>query len=117
MSDGMKGDRGDCFTNGFPRIATAEECQVRWGGAAPGQRFRCYLCGYKFKPGDYWRWQYDNDGDGSRAGNFMVCEECDGPHVRAHWKKHVEEFLSEKFWSFRDTADQVEADAFNAGRV
>lgn len=90
------------FTNGKPRIATKEDCKAPWGGGENGKYFRCFFCGYKFKPGDYWRWQYTNDIKGA-GGNPIVCEKCDdGPELtRKKWKKKCEEFYSDKWWWFR----------------
>jgi hypothetical protein len=65
------------FTNGKPWIATEADCKVSWGGGANGSRFRCHLCGHRFKPGDQVRWQYTNDTPGA-GGNPLVCKDCDG---------------------------------------
>ena len=65
------------FTDQKPRIATDEHVKARWCAGAPGEKFRCYLCGYKFKVGDQWRWVYNNGPDKPCNGNFLVCEKCD----------------------------------------
>jgi hypothetical protein len=88
----------DCWTNGKPRIATEKDLNVRWFGGKPGEYFRCALCGYRFKVGDYWRWQYTNSTPGA-GGNPIVCEKCDGPDVIERWRVKCEEFR-ESFWYF-----------------
>lgn len=88
------------FTDQKQRIATEQECNAKWGCDEASKRFRCYLCGYKFKIDDCWRWIYDNNADG--MGNFMACVKCDGPNddVIARWRKHAE--LGERlFWWMR----------------
>lgn len=96
------------FTNGLRRVATAEECSAHWSGAKNGKRFRCYLCGHRFQPGDGWRWQYAAGShvlaDGRKLGvvNFMVCDECDGPDVIQRWVQCNAEFLSDRFWALRE---------------
>ncbi len=84
------------FTDQKPRIATAEECTLSWGGAPNGERFRCMLCGHRFQPGDQWRWVYSGD-----TVNVTVCEKCDGENadVIARWKAHVAE-ARQRFWWF-----------------
>lgn len=91
----------DNFTNQLPRVATAEECKLRWGGGRPGDRFRCYLCGHKFAVGDVWRWVFDND-DASQGGmgNFVTCAACDGHDVRERWWRHCA-FAKRALWWFR----------------
>jgi hypothetical protein len=82
------------FTDQKPRIATEEECRAPWGGAKDGSRFRCYLCGLRFNPGDEWRWIYAGH---KQLCNFMVCSTCDGPDVLERWKlMNIE--AKEKFW-------------------
>lgn len=95
--------RGDCFTNGKPRIATEKDCGTRWNGGRPGEAFRCGLCGYKFQVGDYWRWQFTNDAPGT-AGNIFVCKECDTGRdsIIEKYQALYAEFMSDKFWAFRD---------------
>lgn len=61
------------FTDQQQRIATEEECSAEWDGLPNGKAFRCELCGYKFTPGDKWRWIYGR----GKTVNFMVCEKCD----------------------------------------
>ena len=94
--------RKDSFTNQEARIATEKDCKASWSGQPNGRRFRCGLCGYKFKPGDYYRWQYTNDMPGA-WGNPLVCKACDkGPEgVRKAWKKLHNEYKQDKFWWFR----------------
>lgn len=89
------------FTDQKPHEATVEDLNARWGGGKPGERFRCMLCGYKFKLGDIFRWVFTNDIPGA-IGNPLVCQKCDGPDVREKWKKLNEEFYrDQKFWWFR----------------
>lgn len=89
------------FTDEQPRVATEKQV-TRWGGSEEsGKRFRCYLCGYKFKIGDYWRWV---QGTKVRLSNLLVCKKCDGPDVLKRWKKANKEWkkaneeLKTKFW-------------------
>lgn len=90
------------FTDGKPFVATAQQCAARWGGAAPGERFRCYMCGHRFEPGDVARWQYTNNLPGHYGGNPFVCARCDGPDVVDRWKALCDEAHSARFWSFFD---------------
>ncbi len=92
----------DRFTNQKPRIATEQECKAKWGGGKPGEFFRCGLCGYKFKVGDYWRWVYTNNIP-SYGGNPMVCESCDGDGVIERWKELLDQWKKDKkgrYWYF-----------------
>lgn len=82
------------FTDQKPRIATEKDCKAKWGGYKNGDRFRCYLCGHKFKPGDTWRWVYSQ-----KYMNFLVCDSCDGDDVQERWIAANKE-LREKFWWF-----------------
>jgi uncharacterized CHY-type Zn-finger protein len=82
------------FTDQKPRIATEDDCRGLWSGGKNGQYFRCYLCGHKFKPGDYWRWVCS-----TVYINFLVCGDCDGPDVHERWRSLHEEFNSDKFWA------------------
>ena len=68
------------WTTQQPQIATEHDCQTKWNCGKPGERFRCYLCGVKFKPGDYWRFVVS---PGPGAPNFMTCQTCDGPDAGA----------------------------------
>lgn len=85
------------FTDQKPRIATQKDCESKWGLSSNNDRFRCYLCGYKFVVGDYWRWQYS-----AHLINFLVCENCDGPDVLEKWNDHHKQFLKAKdrFFAF-----------------
>lgn len=69
---------GKSFTNQEPQIVIDAHMKVPWGGVKGGARFRCYLCGYKFKIGDYFRWIFAGK---ERVSNFITCEKCDGPDV------------------------------------
>jgi len=83
--------------------ATEKEIKVRWDGG-PSERFRCYLCGHKFKLGDMWRWVYGDcrtvtDLNGKTWGvmNFMTCADCDGDDVLDRWVERNQEYYT-KFW-------------------
>lgn len=86
------------FIDQKPQVATARHCQAPWGGVKNGQRFKCYLCGYKFKVGDVWRWIYAG---GAGLINFITCEKCDGPDVLERWVAMNREYkeLRKKFWA------------------
>ncbi len=91
----------DSFTNGKPRVATAEDLKRPWGGVRDGSRFRCYLCGHRFKVGDTYRWQFTNSINDAASGNPFVCESCDGPDVIARWTAHCADFERDsggKWW-------------------
>lgn len=88
-----------CFTDQKPRVATAEDLRMPWGGGAPGERFRCYLCGHRFAVGDEWRWVFTNGTPGAASGNPIVCAKCDGPDVVERWTKHARE-AETRFWWF-----------------
>jgi hypothetical protein len=82
------------FTDQKQRIATEHECN-NWGGRREGgKRFRCYMCGHKFEPGDKWRWVI-----GTKIGliNFLVCDSCDGEDVLERWKAQNDE-IDKKYW-------------------
>jgi hypothetical protein len=87
------------WTDQTPQVATEEHLQLCWSGGRPGERFRCYLCGYKFVLGDTWRFVFDNGGSGS--GNFLVCEICDCDDIRDRWKLHCEAGRRKYWWMFR----------------
>lgn len=85
------------FTDQKPRVAT-EQHVGNWGDRREGgRRFRCYLCGYKFKVGDYWRWV---SGTNICRQNFLVCERCDGENVLEKWKKAQDELQTRFWWAF-----------------
>jgi len=79
------------FTDQKSRIATEEHVNAPWNGNK--KNFRCYLCGYRFKVGDYWRWVFGK----GLTRNFMVCKSCDGEDVLERFKKACEE-LKTRFW-------------------
>lgn len=94
------------FTDQKPRVATEEDCKLPWGGPPAGKRFRCYLCGHKFKVGDVWRWVYAlgatfENSNGKKHGvvSPIVCESCDGEDVLDRWVAMNKEAL-EKYWWF-----------------
>lgn len=80
------------WSNGKPQVATEEDCKAYWGGEKDGKRFRCYLCGHKFIPGDVWRFVASQT-----TINFMVCQLCDGPDVMERWLAANQE-LRTRFW-------------------
>ena len=82
----------DHWTNQEQRIATEKDLETRWGFGKPGEYFRCYLCGYKFKVGDKWRFVFSK-----KWNNFFTCEDCDGPDVLERWSKHIDD-LKKKYW-------------------
>lgn len=82
-----------------PQIATEEHLRLQWSGGAPGERFRCYLCGHKFVVGDTWRFVFDNGRGGS--GNFLVCDMCDAPDIVHRWKLHCEAGRRKYWWMIR----------------
>jgi len=85
------------FTDEKPRVATEKEVKAPWGGGANGKWFRCYLCGYKFKVGDMWRWVFGK----GKCVNFITCEACDGDDVMERWIALGKEYHSDKFWWFK----------------
>lgn len=72
------------FTDGKPRVATEEDCNLPWSSKAPGVAFRCGFCGHKFVPGDYWRWVFTNDIKNA-PGNPFVCDTCDCEDIKDKW--------------------------------
>lgn len=95
------------FTDQKSRKATENDLKARWNGKKPGEEFRCYLCGYKFKVGDIWRWVYGSNRkvtapNGITWGvcNFIVCEDCDGDDVLDRWVQANEEARRRFWWLF-----------------
>ena len=94
------------FTDQNRRVATDEECHRQWGGEPDGKRFRCGLCGHRFKAGDGWRWVYGDgrgfETDGKKWGvtNFLTCDSCDGEDILDRWIERHREFYADRFWSF-----------------
>jgi hypothetical protein len=87
------------FTDQQPRWATENDLNGPWNGGPKGVFFRCHLCGYKFKLGDYWRWIYTNDTEA--PGNPIVCQNCDG--TKEDIVKKLSEMQKEaesKYWWF-----------------
>lgn len=97
------------FTDGKRRVATEADLAMSWCGEKNGKRFRCYLCGHRFRAGDGWRWQYAgcrnfvNPETGKTFGvsNFFVCDGCDGDDVLDRWVQRNIEFCSPRFWALR----------------
>ena len=88
------------FTDQKQRVATTKDCQSEWNGGKGGERFRCFLCGHKFKVGDKWRWV-------AMTGyiNFLTCDSCDGEGVRDRWAERCKKYasmLKNEFWALVD---------------
>ena len=97
------------FTDQKRRIVTEDDLTAPWGGYRDGRNFRCYLCGYRFKVGDGWRWVASGGAsfevDSKRFGciNFKVCDACDGDDVRERWaQRYVEFYGDDRFWALRE---------------
>lgn len=101
----------DRFTNQQPRIATEKECAAPWGGHKNGAAFRCYFCGYKFTPGDRWRWVCAT---GHGAINPLVCGPCDGPDALERWLVIVAT-ARRRFWWLYETPPPVATDPLSPG--
>jgi len=82
---------------GTLRPATEKEVKARWSGGRPGEFFRCYFCGHKFKEEDLWRSVYTNDIPKAN-GNPLVCENCDGDDVVERWISINNETLNRYWW-------------------
>lgn len=95
----------DRWTDGKLQEATQKQCEARWGGAAPGARFRCYLCGHKFVPGDKWRWVYLNSTPDYSFGNAMACEACDGPDIIERFVA-LGKMIRERLWWLYEGGDR-----------
>lgn len=86
------------FTDQKPWIVTKEDEKRPWSGYKDGRRFRCHMCGHRFKAGDTCRWVYANGKDSPcHYGNFFVCTECDGEDILERAAAH-EEFGKQAFW-------------------
>lgn len=96
------------FTDQKPHIVTNADLQAHWGGGGPGKRLRCYLCGYKFRLGDTFRWVYTAgrtylDPDTRRQCgviNFLVCQHCDCPDVLEKWVE-INRIIATRYWWLR----------------
>jgi hypothetical protein len=86
------------FTDQKQRIATEEDLVARWCCGKLGEKFRCYLCGYKFKFGDKWRFVY---GGVKHLTNFITCEKCDGEDVLERWVE-LNKMIKEKLWWLKE---------------
>jgi len=80
------------FTDQKPRVATNKDVVAPWGGGKYGIYFRCYLCGYKFTVGDYFRWVFHS------TGNFLTCKDCDCIGVAQKWEQVQEEAIHKYWW-------------------
>jgi len=91
------------WTRGEPSTVTADHLESPWACGKPGEYFRCYLCGYRFELGDYFRFVFTNDMRDA-GGNPLVCKNCDEGNeaVRAEWKRmndDVREMKKGKYWA------------------
>lgn len=100
-------------------VATERNLAAPWSGGKPGLRFRCGLCGHRFKLGDSWRAVYAG---AVRMGNFLVCGDC---HDKADGadaaliaiRAGMEHEAVRRFWwlveddSRLEQMDQIETDA------
>lgn len=86
-----------CFTDGKPRIATAEDLAIRWCGYNDGRKFRCHLCGEFILVGEEWRFVYANSTPGLCVGNFLAHPACCGDDPLARMQALQEEGLK-RFW-------------------
>lgn len=89
------------------QIATKEDCKAPWCCGKDGIYFRCGFCGYKFKPGDWWKAIFTNDMQGA-GGNHLACKICadlalnDTAKLREMWRQHCNGWkkVKEIYWSF-----------------
>ena len=92
-----------------PKVATTEDCELRWSCGKPGEFFRCALCGHKFVPGDHYQLVYTNDIPGA-GGNPICCTSHGSPEdVRPQWVKRCaefKEFAADKFWFFHKRGNE-----------
>ena len=81
-------------------------------------RFRCNLCGYKFRVGDKYRFIATCGIKDVAGGNPLVCEKCDNTdnEIYAKWNAMHEEWkkVKEKFWWFlEDVKAEAEQEYMN----
>lgn len=83
-------------------LQTTDEKTVarNWSGSPNGLRFRCKVCGHRFKVGDRYRFVYANGvGSPTKTGNFAVCEACnDTDEVLLDRMAEIEEEGYRRFW-------------------
>jgi len=104
------------FTDQKRFVATAGQCKLNWSGGKNGKYFRCGLCDHKFKADDGVRFVFTNNIPDAPAGNFFVCDGCDGAEVLDRWKAMGRRFkeIKQEFWSFlRGYAAEVEQEYEN----
>lgn len=95
------------WIQGDPQRVEKKDLTLPWSGYRDGRRFRCGLCGHRFKEGDYIRFLFTNK-EGLPGGNPFTCEACDGPDVLERWKQHWENYkallseLKNKYWKFHN---------------
>ena len=85
------------FADQKPHAVDEKYLNLPWNGNK--RNFKCYLCGYKFKIGDIFRWIFC-----PKLGNFITCEKCDGSDVIDRWEALHKEAKSGKFWWFQEQA-------------
>lgn len=85
------------FTDQKPRVVTDSDIHASWGGYKNGERFRCFICGHKFKVGDIWRWVH-----APPLMNFFVCESCDCDNIVEVWKERHNELETKYWWLIQD---------------
>lgn len=94
------------FTDGKPRIASEATLLLPFKGKRDGSKFRCRLCGHRFKVGDWWRFVLANiEGSPSRFGNFITCQKCDGPDILERAGAQEAE-ARQRFWWWNSDFDQ-----------
>lgn len=89
------------WTDGRPMVVTERDLTLPWAGGKNGSRFRCRLCGFKFRVGDTARFVFANFSDSpSKQGNFFVCVACDGSDVLERAAAQEQE-AKVRFWWLR----------------
>lgn len=84
------------FTDGKPRIATAQDVAMPWLGYRDGRCFRCNLCGEFILIGHSWQLVWTNGA--VRTGNFLAHATCcDGGDPIAKMKALEDEGFK-RFW-------------------
>lgn len=87
------------FTDGKTFAVTADQMKLNWGGKGT-KRFRCRLCGVKFKEGSLVRWVFTNYEGSGCPGNPFVCNDCDGEDVKLRLAANYEEAYRRFWWLF-----------------
>lgn len=87
------------FTDGKPRVATADEVALPWCGHKDGRCFRCNLCGEFIRIGETWRFVFT--GNGVRMTNFLAHVACCGDDPITKARALAEEGY-QRFWWMLD---------------